>query len=289
MSKKGFTLIELVVVIGIIVLFCGFSIVTISTIPQIRMKKFAEEIKSNFELARDFSKTHGGTISLYIKKTDDGLEMVRDVRETNKRDDYQIKAETVKISDNKIELFYFETGKPEDEEPKRLGDGGKNELEFQFSQTDGSIIGPDFLDYVIISNGNKTYKLIIMQRTGQVYFDYEMQDNYVEKNDGASDTKVVVDLPVFNDKQNASVGVINAVYMMERKDGLSTLQPPIKYDSRYVKISGVYRATDANPHEPYIIYFDLKDPNGTEWNTSPTAQDPDAKTSTKILKWNIVD
>lgn len=289
MSKKGFTLIELVVVIGIIVLFCGFSIVTISTIPQVRMKKFAEDIKSNFELARDFSKTHGGTISLYIKKTDDGLEMVRDVRETNKRDDYQIKAETVKISDNKVELFYYPTDSAADSDPIRLGENEKKELEFQFSQTDGSIIGPDFLDYIIISNGNKTYKLIIMQRTGQVYFDYEMKNDYTEKNEGATDTKVTIELPEFNDKHNASVGVINGVYMMEKKDGMSTLQPPIKYDSRYIKISGVYRATEANPHEPYIIYFDLKDPNSTQWDASPTAQDPEAATSTKILKWNIID
>lgn len=281
MSKKGFTLIELVVVIGIIVLFCGFSIVTIATIPQTRMKKFAEEIKYNFELVRDFSKTHGGTVSLYIKKTDDGLELVRDVRENNKHADYQIKSETIKISDNKIELFYAPTDAEGD--PIRLGDDDKTSLEFQFSQTDGKIIGPDFVDYMTISNGNKTYKLVVVQRTGQLYFDYEIDDKYAEQNAGASDEIVEVELPCFIDQQQKTY----TSFWMQKVSGQTTYQPPIRYDSRYVKISGVYRATDPNEEGMYVIYFDLKDPNGCRWALNSTPSDPSAYTATQTLSWNI--
>lgn len=281
MSKKGFTLIELVVVIGIIVLFCGFSIVTIATIPQVRMKTFATDVKSYFELARDFSKTHGGTISLYIERTDDGLELRREVRESNQHSDYQIKAETKTIEDNKIELFYQKTN---EDSPRRLGDDGKNVLEFQFSQTDGRIIGPDFVDYITISNGNKTYKLIVMQASGQVYFDYELKDEYVEKNEGAAATKTSVSLPCFIDKHNPQY---DPFYMPDNPD-LTTLQPPIQYDSRYVKISGVYRASEPKAGGMYVIYFDLKDPNSCQWELNNVPSDPSEYTSTKILEWNIV-
>lgn len=281
LSKKGFTLIEMVVVIGIIVLFCGFCIATITTIPQTRMKKFVTEIKSDFELARDFSKSHGGTISLYISKLDDGLELKRDVRDSNKRSDYNIKSETVKLTDRKVELYYKETNQTDE---KRLGDASaKDQIEIQFSQTDGRIIGPDFIDYIKITNGNKLYKLIIMQSTGQVYFDYELKDSEIEENKGAipADEQVRVDLPCFIEGQ---VKTTDCFYM-PKDDNLSTLQPPIKYDSRYIKISGVYRATEANDSGPYIIYFDLKDPNGTRWDTTNAEE---ART-TKILKWNIVN
>lgn len=281
MSKKGFTLIELVVVIGIIVLFCGFSIITIATIPQTRMKKFAEEIKYNFELARDFSKTHGGTISLYIKKTNDGLELVRDVRESNKHSDYQIKSETIKISDSKIELFYTETNG--DGNSVRLGSEDKNQLEFQFSQTDGTLIGPDFVDYMTISNGNKTYKLVVVQRTGQLYFDYEIDDQYFEQNAGANDTIIEVELPCFIDKQQKTY----TSFWMDSDSEKTTYQPPIRYDSRYVKISGVYRATGPKSNGMYVIYFDLKDPNGCKWKLDGAPTDASDYTSTKTLQWNI--
>ena len=53
LNKKGFTLIEIVVALGLLVMLGGFAITSLSVIPQARMRESAQTIKTEFEIARN--------------------------------------------------------------------------------------------------------------------------------------------------------------------------------------------------------------------------------------------
>lgn len=257
-NKKGFTLMEIVVAIGVMILFGGFAITTIAVIPQARMRSYAQTIKTEFELTRDFAKTHGGDATLTITKTKDGFVVERSGSNLTK--------ETHTIEDGDVAIFYQKTGEVKDVELAE-----DDSLEMTFSQTHGSIIGPDLLDYLTISNGNKNYKFIIRHSTGVIYYDYEIDESDLEGNYVDNSSIKTVDLPQFIDRR----GAFTNDKITLRYSGKS-LQPDIKYDARNVKIGGVYRATAGGPFE---ITFTLKDPYNTRWS--------DGTVEVKKLTWNI--
>jgi hypothetical protein len=165
-------------------------------------------------------------------------------------------------------LFYRATKGTGDEQLK-IGES----LTMTFAQTTGAIIGPDLLDYIIISNGNKDYKLYIEQSTGMMYYSYEIDSTDMVGNTEKDETIMAIPLPKFNQGGEKVDTVI-----VKCKSGVS-VQPDLWYDARYVKISGSYRATD--PGE-YIIKFSLKDPYSTRWDT-----DEANDTSVKELRWTV--
>jgi hypothetical protein len=221
------------------------------------MRDYAQTIKSEFELTRNFAKTHCGDAMFEIKKTADSLVITRSGK--------NITSEIHNINDEDLVLFY-----------QRTGDDYENELEtdatlnMTFSQTQGAIIGPDMLDYIIISNGSKNYKLIIKQNTGMMYYDYEIDDNEFEGN-VVNNKRIDVDLPKAIKK-----GVLSDTVTLEYTG--KSIQPELKYDARYIKIGGVYRAIAPGEYE---IIFTLKDPYTTKWS--------DGTTEPKRLKWYIDD
>jgi type II secretory pathway pseudopilin PulG len=262
-TKMGFTLIEIVVALGIIVILSGLTITTISAIPQARMRGFAQTIKSEFELARDFAKTHGGQAEFSLKKTDDGIVVSRTGE--------NLIPEEQLLKDGNLVLFYKETGNDKEYE---LGiddasDVFNNTLTMTFSQTQGAIIGPHMIDYIVISNGSKNFKMVIKQSTGMIYYDYELEGNALEQNIVNNDT-TTVKIPTF---------VLKGAFVDTVEVGFtgSSVQPELNYDSRYIKINGVYRAVNPGTYE---IVFSLKDPYSTTWS--------DGTIEDKKLIWKIV-
>ena len=213
------------------------------------MKLYAQTIKSEFELTRELAQAHGGEAIFTIEKTGEGFEITRSGKNLEKEEHI--------IEDVDVSIYYKRTG-PDGE--RELSDGGI--LSMSFSQADGSIIGPDMLDYIIISNGSKNYKFIIKQNTGSIYYDYEVDMREFEGN-VENNSVIPVDLPVL-------------VSQSTLKYTGQSLQPDLKYNARYVKIGGIYRAINVGT---YTITFTLKDPYSTKWS--------DGKTDMKTLVWKI--
>ena len=277
--KKGFTLIEIVIALAIMVAVGGLTITTLTSIQQAKMKRNVQVIKSELELTRNFAMTHGGQAEISIQKTSEGLLI--------QRTGQNLTTEEVEIKDRNIEVFYKRTYKENgDQDMKEYllgGDGVVGEdapdvtnktLVMNFAQTTGKLIGPHRLDYLKISNGSRTFILLIEQESGMVYFDYEMEDGYVINNYIEDLQTIYVETPTF---------ITNSGLFSTEAPTLSPtgeyIQPEINYDSRYIKIGGVYRAKDACGLNPYVIVFTLKDPWTTRWVDDTTAQ--------KTLEWYI--
>lgn len=273
-KNKGFTLIEVVVAIGLIAILSGLVLTSLSAIPQARIKSTANIIKSEFTLSRDFARTHGAEAEFSIRKTADGIEIIR----TGKN----LKTETTTIDDG-TDIFYkltaendvFQLGK--DTVHSRNGQAAvkiTDTLTMSFSQTNGEILGPHLLDYIIVTNGNKSYKLLFVQKTGDIYFDYDVDMSTLDKN-VIDDSMTTVKMPTF---------MVDGlpVHTIELKHSGETLQPEIIYDPTYIRISGVYRAIERGE---YQISFYLKDPYNTRWE-SHVAENAEGKEE-YILTWTI--
>lgn len=283
-KKKGFTLIEIVVALGILVMIGGLTLTSLSAIPKTRMKQTAQTIKTEFESTRNLAKTHGGNAMLSISDTDEGILITRTSTET--KGDGTLKTVIDKesvIEDKELILMFKRTG---DDNEYVLGkddsDGDgivDSKLSIEFSQTNGSIIGPDMLDYIILSNGSKDYKLVIKQVSGMIYYDYEINDGDILENT-VNTNAIVVDLPMFVDEN----GILTDGGLTDSHDPIvikysgKSEQPEFSYDARYIKISGVYRAIEEGT---YTVTFILKNPHTTTWN------DENATTEPKTLVWYI--
>ena len=253
-QKKGFTLVEIVVALGLVILLGGFTVTAMTVIPQTKMRQTAQSIKSEFELTRNFAKTHGGQAEYMLTKTEEGLTITRTGE--------NLMEEVTEIQDRNLELFYKLT---DDSMEYQLGTtdpadiAADNTIRMTFSQTEGAIIGPHMVDYIIISNGSKNYKFFIKQVTGMMYYDYELEEDQFMENTLNEDI-TIVKLPRFVWKGE----FVDSVALTF--DGASQ-QPDISYDARHIKISGVYRAIDPGT---YKITFSLKDPYSSQWVTNST-------------------
>lgn len=261
-NNNGFTLIEVVVALALLILMGGFAISSISSVSQARMRESAQMLKSEFEVTRNLAKTHGGQAVISIKKVQDGLLITRTGQ--------NLTTDEIVINDKEIALFYKLTG---DDEEYHLGthdssEVTNSELIITFAQTNGEIIGPHMLDYIILSNGNKNYKLLIQQKSGMMYYDYEVDVNTWDGNEENAETAVIT-IPCF---------IINGIFCDTTTIDWtgSSVQPELSYDARNIKIGGVYRAVDPGT---YTITFTLKDPYSTVW--------ADNTTEPKTLVWEI--
>jgi type II secretory pathway pseudopilin PulG len=260
---KGFTLIEIVIALGILIIISGLVITTITSIHQARMRHVAQIIKSEFELTRNFAKTHGGNIDFMLKKTAEGILVVR-TGET-------VITEETLLEDKNLSVFYKETGNDKEYQlgVKDANDVVDGTIVMTFSQTQGAIIGPNMIDYIVVSNGSKNYKLIIKQDAGMMYYDYELES--ANMNENVVDNKIIyVTQPSFV-RNGALVNTVAIQYTG------SSVQPELSYDARYIKIGGVYRAIE--PKDEYVITFTLKDPYTTKWD--------DGTVGPKTLVWAI--
>ena len=276
-NKKGFTLLEIVVSLALVLLLGGLTVISLSAISQAKMTKFAQTIKTEFELTRDFAKTHGGEAVFTIELLDDGLKVTRTMTRTgtNVFDTADVQSETSELIDPNLELFYQITG---DEQVYHFGNNDHHSVVatdttiiMEFSQTAGEIIGPHMLDYITISNGSKNYQLCIKQSTGAMYYDYELDQSEYEGNLTRTEPTepYAVPMPMFVIKDTLDT-MVSFTYTGK------AIQPNISYDSTRIKIAGEYRAIDKGT---YTITFALKDPYSTTWS--------DGTILPKTLIWKI--
>lgn len=248
LNKKGFTLIEVVVALGLLVMLGGFAITSLSVIPQARMRESAQLIKTEFELARNFGKTHGGDSIFMIQKVEDGVKLMRTAENG--------RTEEVLLDDKQLEIFY--RGVDDDEEFQLGWNDAPNvhnsTIEMRFSQTTGEVLGPNKLVYMILSNGSKNFKFVFQNSTGMMYYDYEVEEEWIVGEEEV-DNLIAVEQPMFIYRGDLYETVTV-------KHTGKSVQPEIKYDARYIKISGEYRAIDPGK---YYITFKLKDPFNTYW------------------------
>lgn len=279
-NSKGFTLIEIVVSIAIIALLAGLVIGSLTVIPQTRMKGYAQTLKTEFELTRNFAKTHGGESVIEIEKVKDGIKVTRIMTRTgtNLADQSNVQSEEQLLDDFNLELYYYVTG---DSYQYQLGKDdhdlikANKKIRMEFSQTDGSIIGPDLLDSITITNGAKSYTFLIRQVTGMIYYDYEIEEGQYEGNVvNVNNSATLVAAPTF---------IVNGKIEMTATIPWTgeSVQPEMLYDSTKIKIAGEYRAKDKNTREKefYTIIFVLKDPYSTTW--------ADGSVDPKTLQWKI--
>lgn len=252
--NKGFTLIEVVVAIGLIAIFSGFVLASLSAVSQARIKSTANIIQSEFRLTQDFAQTHGSEAEFWIQKTEEGIVIMRTGD--------NLKTEVTEITDG-TEIFYkltsgatiYQLGKD-----TVLDRNGFKEikitdtLKMSFTQTEGQMHGPHPVDWIIVSNGNKSYKLYIVHETGQIYFDYNVDSNTLIENIQPEPLDPVP-MPSFM-TNGLKTHTVTMKYTGE------TLQPEIIYDPTYIRIGGVYRAVERGE---YQISFVLKNPYTTQW------------------------
>lgn len=274
-KNKGFTLIELLVAIALVALISTLSITTLSTISSTRMRKTASTLKSSVEVTRNYAKTHGGNTYVSLIKTNAGVRII-EVSTDERADDGTRKDKVIsdtQIDDKTLTIYYKLTG---DHDEYQLGTRDAttvvdNMLQFTFSGNNGSFMGPNYIDYVILTNGSKEYKLMLEHKSGMIYYDYEDAAQHI-KNEPPTTTHTGIPLPKF---------VVNGVLTKNILDIAYTgkiVQPELAYDTRNSKMSGVFRAKEVGE---YKIVFSLKDPYNTQWE--------DGTTSDYMLTWTIYE
>ena len=278
-KHKGFTLIEMLTAIGIMAAFAGFAVVTISVIAQANMRKTAQAVKDDFEYARSYARTHSNSASFNLKKTDVGIDVIIMSKDPITGDK---KVESLNsIEDRNLAVFYKVTG---DKKHYQLGDNNNEHadvtdatLVMEFSQTNGAVIGPHYLDYMVLSNGNKNFKLFIKQSTGMMFYDYEIEEEDYDENVVQNDSVLEVTRPYFITEISPKSATTDIEHAYDNSGNLKSVQPQLNYDARYIKIGGVYRAKEIGEYE---IIFSLKDPYSTTWENGGGTDDI-------ILTWRI--
>lgn len=279
-KNKGFSLVEIIVAIGIIAMMAGLTIATVGAIGQTRMKSSMEKMKSMIESTRAYAKTHGGNTYVSIIKTNAGVQIIEvstaERLDDGTRNDKVISSEN--IDDKTLVLYYKLTG---DTTEYQLGardaiNVADGILQFTFTEKTGSFNGPHYIDYIRLKNSQKEYKMYFEHQTGMVYLDYESgAKEIIERIENGEQTlntsSIPVELPRFVYKGQKTKEIVKIKYTGE------TVQPELAYNSKYAKMSGVYRAKEIGT---YNIVFSLKDVFNSQWE--------DGTISDYMLTWEIV-
>ena len=162
-KNKGFTIVEMLVAVAIMLAIATLSISTMNAIGTSRMRANAAVIKSTMELASDYSKTHGGNTFVSIIKNHNGLQIVETSTAARKDDGTRVDkniAET-NIDDKSLVVYYKLIG---DTTEYQLGVNDADEvpkgiLQFQFSDVTGEFVGPYYVESMRLVNSNKEITL----------------------------------------------------------------------------------------------------------------------------------
>lgn len=260
-KNKGFTLVEMLVAVAIMIAVATLSISTISAIGSAKLRSNTETFKSTIEAAREYSTAHGGNTFVSVIKTQNGLQIVETSTAARKDDGTRVdkNINEVNLNDKAMNVYYKLVG---DATEYQLGKSdadcvNNGTLQFQFSSLTGGFVGSYYVDSMRFENSNKDYTLLFSVKTGAMAFDYESDADKIVNKPGAESSKSI-EMPTF-----VVGGKAYATYSMPFNDKIQ--QPELAYDSRYVSISGIYRAKDVNEDPGYKIVFSLKDPYTTKW------------------------
>lgn len=277
-KNKGFTLVEMLVAVAILLAVMTLSIATMSAIGTSRMRANAVTIKSTIEVARDYAKAHGGNTYLTLTKNVNGLQIVETSTAARKDDGTRVDKNIgqTNIDDKSLIVYYKLVG---DNAVYQLGvndapDVRNSTLYFQFSDRTGEFVGTYYVEYLLLKNSNKEIKMLFDIKGGSIVFDYEKGAENIQIPTSNANSKTVP-MPTFVYKGKA-YHTISVPY-----DANKIQQPELAYDSRYVSISGIYRAKDVNEDPGYKIVFSLKNPYSTKWE--------DGQVYDYVLTWYITE
>ena len=276
-KNKGFTLVEMLVAVAIMLAVATLSISTMSVIGTSRMRSNAEIIKSTVEVAKDYAKTHGGNTFLSLTKVPNGLQIVETSTAARKDDGTRVDKNIgqTNIDDKALVVYYRLVG---DGNEYQLGVNdaacvSNSTLQFQFSDTTGEFVGSYYVEYLRLVNSNKEMKLLFDIKGGSLVYDYEEAAQNIKYPVSAPTSKTVA-MPTF------VVGG-KAYHSVSVKYNDKIQQPELAYDSRYISLSGIYRAKDVNEDPGYKIIFSLKNPYTTRWE--------DGQVYDYVLTWYITN
>lgn len=264
-KNKGFTLMEVIAALIILILSSNLVLASVASIQQMRLQQCAQIIKSQCESTRELAKSRGTNAELLVTKVEGGFQIT--VAGDN------VLTETQLVNCGNASLFYKKAGM---EGESQLGVSNSSDpteiiadtIKIVFAGGSGDIIGQPILDYIILANGSKNQKLLFQQNGGLVYYDYDSE--YWRPND-ADGGRIKIELPYFTQETVGKRAVLVATG--------DTIQPEFAYNAQYVKVSGIYREKQPSD-KPYVIVFELKDPYTTTW--------VDGTTDPKVLEWVIV-
>ena len=276
-KNKGFTLVEMLVAVAILLAVMTLSISTMSAIGTSRMRANAVTIKSTIEVARDYAKAHGGNTYLTLTKNVNGLQIVETSTAARKDDGTRVDKNIgqTNIDDKSLIVYYKLIG---DNTEYQLGvndapDVKNSTLYLQFSDRTGEFVGTYYVEYLLLKNSNKEIKMLFDIKNGTVVFDYEKGADQIQNPTGNTNSKTV-SMPTF-------VYGGKAYHTISVKHNGAIQQPELAYDSRYVSLSGIYRAKDVNEDPGYKIVFSLKNPYSTKWE--------DGQVYDYVLTWYITE
>lgn len=160
MSKnKGYTMIELIIVIAIIVILAGGGTVSYLRVQGYYVKQCAKELESQLNKARASSLGKNSMVlSVYRDASDSiSIKIVYDGDDTN--------AEVKKIGRKNLTVTYSLL--PDGSNPQTLG---ATPIEIEFDRSSGEIKNPsgNCVRKIFISQGNTTKTITLYQETGKI-------------------------------------------------------------------------------------------------------------------------
>ena len=268
----------MLVAVAILLAVMTLSIATMSAIGTSRMRANAAVIKSTIEVSRDYAKAHGGNTFLSLTKNVNGLQIVETSTSARKDDGTRVDKNIgqTNIDDKSLVVYY-----------KLIGDGNEYQLGvndapevnnatlyFQFSDITGEFVGSYYVEYLRLENSNKEIKLLFDIKGGSLMYDYEKGADKIS-NPTPNPNSKIVPMPTFVVGGKA----YHTISLPYNENKIQ--QPELAYDSRYISISGIYRAKDVNEDPGYKIVFSLKNPYNTKWE--------DGQVYDYVLTWYITD
>lgn len=161
--NKGFSLIEVIVVIALMAIVTGATMSIYSWIRTQRIEKLTENISDSINDLRTANRTKDGTYSLYIVKASDGFEASMDVNDV-------VCKKTNLGSIGKIEVIDTSGNKKSIE--------GSTKLHLRFDKSTGKLVlmniggsGIDVNTEIYISYKDLSRKISISSLTGKHYIE----------------------------------------------------------------------------------------------------------------------
>lgn len=151
-NNKGFSLVELIVVIAIMAVALTVGSYSLSTIALANSKRCATEIKSALESARIESCRSNGELELSIFKGDDGGVMM------------QVSGKEPKEISNSAVSVSYKLHKTDDSYISL----GTEKLTFVFDRSSGAIKGSSGCYQILVSGGGREYTITCYKNTGKI-------------------------------------------------------------------------------------------------------------------------
>ena len=158
-DNRGFSLIELIVVIAIMGIASGIVAYVLVNMSSARAKTAAEDLKAELETTRVLAMSRGGGKMKLYRDANGDIWAERVI--TNDVTDGSESGDKKKIGTSAITITYHVKDSAD-------YDITNDPCEFTFHPGTGEFTGSRFIDSITVSGGGKTVKLILWKLTGRV-------------------------------------------------------------------------------------------------------------------------